>query len=96
MTAALEDRTHPVEGALVELRSLLRQAVECPVWSLDDARLVEQVVEAGAVVAQAQALLLRLVGEADAGEALLQDGAPSAQAWVRHRLGFRRPRPRRT
>ena len=86
MVAALEDHPHPVEGALVELRSLLRQAVGSPAWSLDDEQLVEQVVQAGAVVAQAQALLLRLIGEADAREALLRDGAPSAQAWVRHRL----------
>ncbi len=86
MTTALEDRPHPLEGALTEVRSLLGEAVDCPVWSLSDARLREEVVEAGAVVAQAQALLLRLVGEADAREALLHDGAPSAPAWVRHRL----------
>ena len=96
MTAALEDRPHPVEGALGEVRSLLRQAVEAPVWSLDDARLVEQVVRAGAVVAQAQALLLRLVGEADAREALLRDGAPSARRGCGTGCGSRRPRRRPT
>ena len=57
-----------------------------PLWSVDDGELVSLVVEAGAVVARAQAVLLGLVGEADARGVLLGDGAPSSQAWLRGRL----------
>ena len=38
------------------------------------------------MVARAQAVLLGLVAEADARGALLGDGAPSSQAWLRARL----------
>ena len=85
MTVMVE-RPSSVGEALSAVRSLLAGAVECPLWSVDDGDLTSLVVEAGGAVAQAQALLLGLVGAADARDVLLGDGAPSAQAWVRHRL----------
>ena len=85
MTVTVE-RPPSVGDALAAVGSLLAEAGTRPLWSVDDGELASLVVEAGAVVGRAQAVLLGLVGEADARGALLGDGAPSAQVWLRHRL----------
>ena len=85
MTVTVE-RPPTVGGALAAVGSLLADVADRPLWSVDDGELVSLVVEAGAVVARAQAVLLGLIGEADARGALLGDGAPSSQVWLRGRL----------
>lgn len=84
MTAALE--LPPPDVALAAARAAPAALADARLWPLSDAELTAVVAEAGAVVAQAQAVLLRLVGEADARQALLADGAASSSAWLRHRL----------
>jgi len=71
--------------ALESARASLSVAAAAPVWMVGDSRLAELVAEAAEVVARAQAVLLRLVGEADAREALVGQGAPSSAAWLRQR-----------
>ena len=85
MTVTVE-RPPTVGDALAAVGSLLADAADRPLWSVDDGELASLVVEAGAVVGRAQAVLLGLVGEADARGALLGDGAPSSQVWLRGRL----------
>jgi hypothetical protein len=80
------EQASPVSEALSAVRSLLGETMDHPLWTVDADGLGRLLVDAGTVVAQAQAVLLRLVGEADARGVLLEDGAPSAQAWLRHRL----------
>jgi hypothetical protein len=89
MTASL-DLSPParsiVGGAIEQAGEALAEAAAARLWSLGDAELAELVVAAGRVAARAQGLLLRLVGEADAREALTADGATSSAAFLRHRL----------
>jgi Domain of unknown function (DUF222) len=74
-------------GAAVERAgAALGEAADSPLWSLDDADLADLVVEAGRLAARAQGLLLRLVGEADARDALTAGGAASSAAFLRHRV----------
>jgi hypothetical protein len=73
-------------GAVERADAVLAEAAEAAVWSLADAELAGLVVAAGRLVAQAQGVLLRLVGEADAREALTAQGATSTAAFLRHRL----------
>ena len=86
MTAVLG--TYPAQSlgdALESARASLSVAAEAPMWTVGESRLAELVAEAAEAVARAQAVLLRLVGEADAREALVGQGAPSSAAWLRHR-----------
>src|SRR5215213_6684047 len=64
----------PVRAAVGRAEAALGEAVDWALWSLGDAELADLVVEAGRVVARAQGLLLRLVGEADARDVLTADG----------------------
>jgi len=68
------------------VQSVLARVAETPLWSLGSAELVELLSRAGAVVAAAQAVLMRAVGEADARDALVAEGATSSTAWLRARL----------
>ncbi|MFL6128429.1 MAG: DUF222 domain-containing protein [Mycobacteriales bacterium] len=86
MTAVVVDRQHPVEAAMAAARAASAEAADGSLWSLADDQLAGLVAEAGAVVAAAQAVLLRLVEEADAREALVADGAASSEGWLRGRL----------
>src|SRR5215212_7884159 len=85
MTVTAE-QAPPVGEALDAVRALLGGTMDCPLWTVGEAELVGLLTTAAAAVAQAQAVMLRLVGEADARGVLLEDGAPSPQAWLRHRL----------
>ncbi len=75
-----------VAGAVSRAGVVLAEAAEASLWSLGDAELIELVVAAGRVAAQAQGVLLRLVGEADARAALTAAGATSSAAFLRERL----------
>lgn|SRR5829696_1133934 len=76
-----------VVGAAVEDAAVaLETAAEAALWPLRDVELAELVVAAGRLAARAQGLLLRLVGEADARDALTADGATGSAAFLRHRL----------
>jgi hypothetical protein len=73
-------------GAVEGAEAALAEAADAALWSVADAELAGLVVAAGRLVARAQGLLLRLVGEADAREALTAGGATSSAAFLRHRL----------
>src|SRR5215203_5112092 len=75
-----------VGAAVVDAAVALETAAEAALWPLRDVELAELVVAAGRLAARAQGLLLRLVGEADARDALTADGATSSAAFLRHRL----------
>ena len=76
---------HPVQAAVDGLRAGLTGLVEEPVWTLSDGQLAPAVTAAVALVTQSQAMLLRLVGEADARGVAAVMGAPSTTSWLRAR-----------
>jgi hypothetical protein len=80
MSVAALDRPPLLEG----MRSALAQAAVAPLWSLGGGELLDLVEEAGAVVAQA--VLMHVVREADARDALVAEGATSSAAWLRAQL----------
>jgi hypothetical protein len=82
MSVAVLDRPPLLEG----VRPALAQVAEAPLWSLGSEELTDLVEEAGAVVAAAQAVLMHVVREADARDALVAEGATSSAAWLRARL----------
>ena len=73
-------------GAVGRAEAVLAEAADAALWSLGDAELAGLVVAAGRLVARAQGVLLRVVGEADVREALTAQGATSSAAFLRHRL----------
>src|SRR5215207_258256 len=75
-----------VSAAVERAGAALAEAAGGSLWSVRDSELTDLVVEAGRLAARAQGLLLRLVGEADAREALTGQGATSTAAFLRHRL----------
>ena len=79
---------HPVVEAVRDASTALTKAVDLPVWSLDDAAVVGALDEAYALVAQANAVALRLLAEVDRRGAASGGGAPSTRAWLRcrHRI----------
>ena len=90
MTALLDLPPPPARsvlgGAVAAAEAALAEAADAALWSVADAELAGLVVAAGRLVARAQGLLLRLVGEADAREVLTAGGATSSAAFLRHRL----------
>src|SRR5918993_3097504 len=92
MTPVLDSPPAPLGGgsvlaaAVERAEAALGEAAQAPSWSLTDAELTELVGAAGRLAARAQGLLLRVVGEADAREALTADGATSSAAFLRGRL----------
>ena len=76
---------HPVVESVRDASAALAKAVDLPVWSLDDAAVVGGLDEAYALVAQANAVALRLLAEADRRNVAAATGAPSTRAWLRHR-----------
>jgi hypothetical protein len=88
MTALLElpPPRSVLGGAVEQAEATLAAATDAALWSVADADLAGLVVAAGRLVARAQGLLLRLVGEADARDVLTADGATSSAVFLRHRL----------
>jgi len=70
-------------------RDAVRAAAEVPVWSLTDTQLAAEIGQVLALRAQADALLLARLGEADTRGLARARGATSLTAWLRgsHQLG---------
>jgi hypothetical protein len=73
-------------GAVEGAEAALAEVADAALWSVADAELAGLVVTAGRLLARAQGVLLRLVAEADARDALTADGTTSTAAFLRHRL----------
>ena len=76
---------HAVAAALGVAGSALAGVSETPLWSIADAQLLTLVDDAHALVAQAEALALRVLAEVDSRQLPAQAGAPSTKAWLRRR-----------
>jgi len=79
----------PGLSGLADARHAVSVAAGQPLWTLTDRELAVQVADAVALRAQADALLLAHLGEADARGLARTRGATSTAAWLRgsHRLG---------
>ncbi|MGI8628226.1 MAG: DUF222 domain-containing protein [Geodermatophilaceae bacterium] len=78
----------PAVSGLAQARKAVRAAAGTQLWSLTDTQLTAEVGQAFALRAQADALLLAHLGEADARGLAMSRGATSLTAWLRgsHRL----------
>ena len=78
----------PGLSGLAGAREAIRAAAETELWSLTDRQLAAEVADAIALKAQADAVLLARLGEADARGLARSRGASSLVAWLRgsHRL----------
>lgn len=72
-------------AALGTARAELAGLAEQPVWTLSDGPLADAVAAAVGLVAQAQAVLVRLVGEVDARGVATATGAPTTVSWLKQR-----------
>jgi hypothetical protein len=79
----------PAVSGLGQAREVVRGAAETELWSLTDRQLAVEVADALALRAQADAVLLARLGEADAWGLARSRGASSMVGWLRgsHRLG---------
>jgi len=79
----------PALSGLAHAREAVGSAAEAPLWSLTDRELAAEVTDAVALRAQADAVLLARLGEAEARGLARSRGATSMTAWLRgsHRLG---------
>ncbi len=86
MTALLSP---PAVSGLAHARDVVGVAAGQPLWSLTDRELAAEVGQALALRAQADAVLLARLGEADARGLARSRGATSTVAWLRgsHRVG---------
>jgi hypothetical protein len=84
MTAQVEDSRHPVVNAVVDLRSVLSDLSETPVWALSTADTEAALVEATRLVTQAEQLQLRLLAHADRVDVGGSVGATSPANWLAH------------
>lgn len=86
MTAVL---TPPALSGLTPARDAAGEAAQQPLWSLTDKELAVEVADALALRAQADAVLLARLGEAEARGLPRSRGASSMVAWLRgtHRVG---------
>jgi len=75
-------------SGLAHARDMLGAAARVELWSLTDRQLAVEVADAVALRAQADAVLLARLGEADARGLARSRGASSMVAWLRgsHRL----------
>ena len=78
----------PGLSGLAHARDMLGAAARVELWSLTDRQLAVEVADAIALRAQADAVLLTRLGEADARGLARSRGASSTVAWLRgsHRL----------
>jgi hypothetical protein len=84
MTAQVDDARHPVVGAVVGLRSELSSLSRTPVWSLSTSDTETALVEAQALITQAEQLQLRLLAHADRVDVGGSVGATSPANWLAH------------
>jgi hypothetical protein len=80
---------HPVTEFLRAGGEAAAKLADAAVWSLPDGELVDLVTAAARLESQVAALKLQLIGEADGRGVAGRAGAPSTQAWLRHRLHCR-------
>ncbi|MGI8722265.1 MAG: DUF222 domain-containing protein [Geodermatophilaceae bacterium] len=85
MTTVLNE---PGLSGLAHARGVVRAAAATELWSLTDRQLAAEIADAVALRAQADAVLLARLGEADARGLARTRGATSMVAWLRgsHRL----------
>jgi hypothetical protein len=84
MTAQVDDARHPVVGAVVGLRSELSSLSRTPVWSLSTSDTETALVEAQALITQAEQLQLRLLAHADRVDVGGSVGATAPANWLAH------------
>lgn len=77
---------HPVATAVTEIAAVLDGVSDASLWSMTDGQVASVTAAAGRLVARAQGLLVRLVGEVDARELGCRAGASTTAGWVRHEL----------
>jgi hypothetical protein len=82
MTAQVDEVRHPVVGAVLGMRSALSDLSQTPVWSLGTADTEAALVEAQALITQAEQLRLRLLAHADRVDVGGAVGATSPASWL--------------
>jgi len=90
-TAGTLDPTHPVESALLGVRTLIEGVGEVPLWSVEDEaarRLLVLATEIGSQLAELEA---RVAAHADTVEAGQGAGATSTANWWAHATRLDRP-----
>jgi Domain of unknown function (DUF222) len=80
---------HPVANALNALADGLDGSANADIWAMSDDGLTDAVEACERMSARVAELGLRLVREVDARDLARRQGAPSATAWLRHRLRIR-------
>ncbi len=90
MSEALEPPvTGPVAPVLAAVSSQLDQLRTAELWRHDDTETVAALDAAYTLVAKSQAVVMRLVTEADRRNVATDAGAPSTQAWLKARYRLR-------
>ena len=84
-TELVSPTDHPLLTAMGDASAALAKAGGLPVWSLDDSAAVTALDQAYALVAQANAVAMRLLAEVDRRGSSAVTGAPTTKAWLRHR-----------
>lgn len=79
----------PVATVLAAVSGQLEGLREAELWRVDDTQTVAALDAAYALVAKSQALVMRLIGEADSRGVGSDAGAPSLQAWLKARYRLR-------
>jgi hypothetical protein len=79
---------HPVPAGLGDITNAYAKLVGASLWSMSDGDVRDSLSLAVQAVAQAQGLLVQLIGEADSRDLSKNDGASSTVNWLRdrHRL----------
>jgi hypothetical protein len=84
MTAQVDDSRHPVVDTVVDLRSVLSDLSQSPVWGLSTRDTEAALVEATRLITQAEQLQLRLLAHADRVDVGGSVGATSPANWLAH------------
>ena len=83
--------SHPVAAAVARVETELSQAAGVPVWSMAAEEAGEVLKALTRARAQADALLLRVLRQAESVETGLETGATSTTNWWAHRMRMARP-----
>ena len=84
MTAQVDDSRHPVVDTVVDLRSVLSDLSQSPVWGLSNADTEAALVEAQSLATQVAQLQLRLLAHAERVDVGGSVGATSPANWLAH------------
>src|SRR6266540_4140631 len=77
---------HPVAELLSAVNDAAVKVADAEFWSLSDAEAVAALTTVARGIEQLTAIKLRLVADVDGRGLAGRAGAPSMQAWLRHRL----------